>query len=131
MQTIDERVALVRSFLTMFKPGLELDIVPINDVYGPTSWDPNIQALVVSKETLSGAAASAFVPCLLIITYIDDTNKVGKLRNEKGLPRLETFVIEVISTSEILDTDDPEHLKKAKISSTFIRQWIASREDDK
>jgi len=111
LQTIDERIALVRSFLTLFKPGLELSIVPINDVYGPTSWDPNIQALVVSKETLSGAAA------------------IGKLRNEKGLPRLETFVIEVISTSEVLDDNDPEHLKKAKMSSTFIRQWIVFRKD--
>lgn len=48
----------VREFLTFFKPELVLDIVTLNDVYGPTGWDPNIQALVVSKETTSGAAAS-------------------------------------------------------------------------
>lgn len=53
----------MRAFLTAFRPALVYDIVPINDVYGPTGWDPNIQGLVVSKETASGAAASAC--CLL------------------------------------------------------------------
>ena len=41
-----------------FKSGLVYDLVPLTDVAGPTGWDPNVQALVVSKETLSGAAAS-------------------------------------------------------------------------
>jgi pantetheine-phosphate adenylyltransferase len=40
-----------------FKPSLDYYIVPINDVYGPTATDPNIQALVVSKETASGGKA--------------------------------------------------------------------------
>jgi len=110
LQSTEERIERVRAFLSLFKPGLELSIVPISDVYGPTSWDPNIQALVVSKETLPGAAA------------------IEKLRREKGLPRLETFVIEVISASEILDGDDLEHLKGAKMSSTSIRQWIAEKD---
>jgi pantetheine-phosphate adenylyltransferase len=38
---------------------------------------------------------------------------------------LKTFVIDVISAiSADLGTDDPEALKNAKMSSTFIRQWI-------
>jgi len=56
------RISRVRSFLALFKPNLEYDIVPIQDVYGPTAVDPNIQGLVVSKETLSGGAASSFIP---------------------------------------------------------------------
>lgn len=52
------RINAVRDFLAMFKPGLIYDIVPITDVYGPAGWDEDIQALVVSKETLPGAAAS-------------------------------------------------------------------------
>lgn len=60
MEDLAERTRRVRGFLEFFKPGLVYDIVPINDVYGPTAWDPNIQALVVSKETLSGAAESAW-----------------------------------------------------------------------
>ena len=51
----------MQAFLTSFKPGLEYHIVPIRDVYGPTAVDPNIQALVVSKETLSGGAASRLI----------------------------------------------------------------------
>lgn len=54
------RTDRVRAFLNLFKPGLQYDVVPISDVYGPTGWDPDIQALVVSKETLSGADASEF-----------------------------------------------------------------------
>ena len=60
MQPLAERTAITRHFLEMFKPGPEYDIVPITDVAGPTGWDPNVQALVVSKETLSGAATSTF-----------------------------------------------------------------------
>ena len=57
LEALTHRTDRVRSFLASFKPSLEYDIVPIQDVYGPTAVDPNIQGLVVSKETLSGAAA--------------------------------------------------------------------------
>lgn len=62
LESLTRRTDRVRSFLTSFKPSLEYDIVPIQDVYGPTAVDPNIQGLVVSKETLSGGAASRFIP---------------------------------------------------------------------
>ena len=42
----------------LFRPDLEYELVDLQDVCGPTGSDPDIQALVVSKETLSGAAAS-------------------------------------------------------------------------
>jgi len=61
----------VRNFLTLFKPEIVTDIVPINDVYGPTGWDPDIQALVVSKETLSGADASKLNQQYLIEQHIN------------------------------------------------------------
>ncbi|KAI0054014.1 Nucleotidylyl transferase [Auriscalpium vulgare] len=109
LESLPERIARVRGFLEFFKPGLIYDVVPIDDVYGPTGWDPNVQALVVSKETLSGGAA------------------VDKRRQEKQLPPLQTFVIDVIShTSHRLDDEDAELLKKTKMSSTFIRQWISA-----
>lgn len=50
---------------------------------------------------------------------------VHKLRAEKGLPALRTFVIDVISSTEAsLDDRDAAALKNTKMSSTFIRQWI-------
>jgi len=111
LESLPERIQGVRRFMELFKPSLVYDIVPINDVYGPTATDPNIQALVVSKETASGGKA------------------VDQCREEKGLPPLKTFVIDVISrNSRRLDVEDAEALKQAKMSSTYIRQWIVSRQ---
>jgi pantetheine-phosphate adenylyltransferase len=69
LESLTHRIDRVRSFLTLFKPSLEYEIVPIHDVYGPP--DPEIQALVVSKETLSGAAASRFISSSLPFIYSD------------------------------------------------------------
>jgi len=62
MEPLSVRIEKVRAFLNFFKPGLEYDIVPIYDVYGPTGSDPDIQALVVSGETLGGAEAGMTSP---------------------------------------------------------------------
>ncbi|PCH37862.1 Nucleotidylyl transferase [Wolfiporia cocos MD-104 SS10] len=107
LETIDVRIARVRAFLELFKPSLQYDLVPISDVYGPTGWDDNIQALIVSKETLPGA------------------HSIHERRKEKSLTALETFVIDVISATESsVDDKDAEVLKNTKMSSTFIRQWV-------
>jgi len=111
LEKLPVRMERVRAFLDLFKPGLIYDLVPIDDVYGPTAWDPNIQALIVSKETLPGASS------------------IHKHREEKSLPPLHTFVIDVISSTEAsLDDRDAEALKNAKMSSTFIRQWIVQNQ---
>lgn len=110
IQPLAERIACTRRFLALFKPGLQYDLVPLRDVAGPTGWDPDVQALVVSRETVGGAAA------------------IDRIRRDKGLPPLRTFVIDVISHSDAkLDADDAEALRKTKMSSTFIREWIVQR----
>ena len=56
--------------------------------------------------------------------------QVDKAREEKGFPPLRTFVIDVIShSSPRLEVEDVEALKQAKMSSTYIRQWIVSRQN--
>lgn len=60
LESLSERMRGVQQFMELFKPSLVFDIVPIHDVYGPTATDPNIQALVVSKETASGGKAGEF-----------------------------------------------------------------------
>ncbi len=60
LEPFETRVENVRRFGQTFNPKLEYDVVPINDVYGPTAWDANIQALVLSHETQEGAAASQY-----------------------------------------------------------------------
>ena len=53
---------------------------------------------------------------------------VEKIRQEKGLSPLQTFVIDVISPSEWnLDAEDADALRKTKMSSTFIREWIVEQ----
>ncbi|KDQ18001.1 hypothetical protein BOTBODRAFT_154999 [Botryobasidium botryosum FD-172 SS1] len=110
LEPLDLRMDNVRDLLSIFKPSVEPYIVPIEDVYGPTGWDPNVQGLVVSKETLDGAAA------------------IAKHRKEKGFPELRKFVIDVISaTEESIDDSDMAALKSTKMSSTFIREWIVEQ----
>ncbi|ESK89842.1 pantetheine-phosphate adenylyltransferase [Moniliophthora roreri MCA 2997] len=109
LESLETRIANVRQFSELFWPGLEsYDVVPIEDVYGPTGWDTDIQALVVSKETLKGAEA------------------IASHRASKSLPPLKTFIIDVISHDSVnLDDSDQDWLRNAKMSSTFIRGWIA------
>lgn len=121
----------MRSFLQLFRPGLVYDVVPINDVYGPTGWDADIQALVVSKETLSGANSSELS---LVLSQQKGFPKfhhsylVASHRASHSLPALRTFIIDVISSdSSSLDSEDAEMLKQTKMSSTFIREWIVAR----
>jgi pantetheine-phosphate adenylyltransferase len=111
---------------------VEYEIVPLNDVYGPTVVDRDIQGLVVSKETLSGAAAGWLFHLRSVLSILTSVSRaVDRKRRELGFPTLETFVIEVISAKDVaLDSDDPELLKKTKISSTFIREWISDRQRD-
>ena len=55
---------------------------------------------------------------------------VNKHRGENGLSILKTFVIDVISSTESnLDAEDSEALKKTKMSSTFIREWIVEKQE--
>ena len=60
LEPFSVRTDRTRTFLELFKPGIEYFCTPLNDVCGPTGYDPNVQALVVSKETLSGAESSTF-----------------------------------------------------------------------
>lgn len=69
LEPLPVRTARTRAFLELFRPGIEHDLVPINDVFGPTGWDADIQALVVSKETLSGASSSASILVYALLVY--------------------------------------------------------------
>ncbi|EJF66098.1 Nucleotidylyl transferase [Dichomitus squalens LYAD-421 SS1] len=111
LEPLPVRTERTRAFLEHFKPGLEYFITPLNDVYGPTAHDPNVQALVVSKETLSGAES------------------IAKKREEMSLQPLRPFVIDVISATEaIVDSGDAAVLRAAKMSSTYIREWIVKKQ---
>ncbi|WRT67099.1 uncharacterized protein IL334_004065 [Kwoniella shivajii] len=91
--------------------GVELDIGEIHDGLGPTRYDPDIHALVVSKETFSGGQL------------------VNNTRKQNGLNELDIFVVNVISDKDQLGSQleselDEKKLKELKMGSTGIRNWI-------
>ena len=55
IKPVGERTSDVKRFLGDVKAGIEHDVVPITDVYGPTAWDEKLECLVVSPETARGA----------------------------------------------------------------------------
>lgn len=108
LESISFRTQTVRTFLTLIARNLELDLVPIQDVYGPTAYDPDISALVISEETRAGAGS------------------IADLRWEKGLQPLEVFVIDVIGDQEgKLPVDK---IAEVKMSSTKIRERLSRKE---
>jgi pantetheine-phosphate adenylyltransferase len=126
LQSLDERIRTTKDFLSRQGTNVELDVVELHDPFGPTAWDGDIQALVVSKETVSGGEA------------------VNKKRKEKGLGSLDVWVIDVIAAEpgiaqsgennqravggikirDLNHVDDEGELKDLKMGSTAIRQWI-------
>lgn len=128
LQPLSERISAVNGFLhrchgTGSHGGIEFEVVEIRDPFGPTAWDPDIQCLVVSKETMSGGKA------------------VNTKRHGQGLGELEVYVIDVIASTlheeemmssaeggviakDLSEEVDEGRLKELKMGSTAIRQWI-------
>ncbi|CAG8448717.1 1591_t:CDS:2 [Scutellospora calospora] len=101
LEPINIRITKVLKFLNAIHQGLLYEVVPIYDIYGPTISEPSIQALVVSKETMSGSGL------------------INEERQKRGFETLNIFVIEVISSS---NPSLKEDLKDHKLSSTYLRE---------
>lgn len=138
IESYDRRAGVVHDFLSRNdrrSRSIELDITRISDVYGPTANEPDIDALVVSRETVAGGEA------------------INTLRQEKSLGILRVFVIDVIAstldgmdvpeglagdgrgadevkTVDLSGEEDEKRLKELKMGSTAIRQWIAERNSE-
>ncbi|KAF0528297.1 Nucleotidylyl transferase [Gigaspora margarita] len=108
IEPINTRIANVSKFLNAIHQNLLYEIVPIYDAYGPTITDPDIHALVVSKETVSGA------------------DLVNDERQKRSFGILEIFVIEVISSTN--PSLEEVELKKLKLSSTYLRELCKNSE---
>lgn len=99
LESFDRRANNVQHFLALLKPGLSAQIVPIKDVCGPTGTVPEIECLVVSRETISGGEF------------------VNKTRVAKGLSKLDISVVNVLGGNE-------EDGWKEKLSSTELRRIL-------
>ncbi|KAI5474776.1 N-glycosylase/DNA lyase [Pseudohyphozyma bogoriensis] len=105
LEPLPTRINAVKAFLELFKPAIEHDVVAIDDVYGPTAWDPDVDALVVSDETRKGGDA------------------VNEERAKNSLSHLRVYVINLIDSS-----GTTEAAIETKMGSTGIRKWLAQRE---
>lgn len=71
----EERAKTVVDFLALIKPSLQVNVFQLSDPFGPTVTDPNIEALVVSSETMGGV------------------EKINEKRKEKKFPPLAGVVV--------------------------------------
>ncbi|KAJ1021089.1 hypothetical protein NDA16_003875 [Ustilago loliicola] len=113
LEPIDERIATVNAFISLvrlpFSP-LNQRVVKLEDVAGPAATEADLQALVVTDETLSGAE------------FIDAKRK------ENGLSSLENWVIGVVGSEGQTELKgDAKALAESKIGSTAIRKWLVSQ----
>ncbi|OLY79111.1 Phosphopantetheine adenylyltransferase [Smittium mucronatum] len=99
LQSFETRLSNVRNFLNIIRPGLDYNLFPLADPFGPIITDGDIDTLIVSKETLTGV------------------DKANEIRADKSMKEMEILPIELVydggdSTSSVTD----------KISSTEIRR---------
>ncbi|KAH3885373.1 bifunctional coenzyme A synthase-like [Dreissena polymorpha] len=109
MQPVNERISIVREFLTDVKPGLDYRLFSITDGFGPTvarspDYDPKEDAgmglIVLSQETIKGG------------------EMINAEREKEGLPRLDVHTIELL--------EDTCHSKyeEEKVSSSSLRKRL-------
>lgn len=94
------RINGVREFLEDVDSSITYNVVPINDMYGPTKTDPMLEMIVVSQETKRGG------------------DKVNELRLQRNLNKLDIYVVDM--------ANDETHNKheETKISSSNHRMRL-------
>lgn len=95
IEPLEVRSKAVQDYVKSIKADLKVEIHPITDPYGPSIVDNNLQAIVVSKETIAGGMA------------------VNKKRAESGLEVLEVEVVDLVEG------------EGEKLSSTLIRRNLS------
>eukprot|EP00270_Netrium_digitus_P006264 TRINITY_DN1859_c1_g1_i3.p1 TRINITY_DN1859_c1_g1~~TRINITY_DN1859_c1_g1_i3.p1 ORF type:complete len:107 (-),score=37.01 TRINITY_DN1859_c1_g1_i3:146-466(-) len=95
IQSFEVRKEAVTAFLLSVNPSLAVEVVPIEDPFGPSATDRYLDAIVVSKETRRGAEA------------------VNSKRLTNGLPALKVEVVDVLPDTLLVEE---------KLSSSLLRR---------
>ena len=82
LEPLEQRCFKVKELIQDMRPGLNLNIVPITDAFGPTITDPELDCMVVSEETLKGGEA------------------VNKKRLELGMSTMDMHMIPLIAGTD-------------------------------
>jgi phosphopantetheine adenylyltransferase/dephospho-CoA kinase len=101
IEPVESRVGFVREFLSDMKPWLQIDVVPITDVFGPTATDGSLECLIITPDSARGGRA------------------VNEERIKRGLPVMTIETVDMVSLGGGLteSVDD-------KLSSTAIRKQL-------
>ncbi|GAA5935113.1 hypothetical protein JCM1841_000334 [Sporobolomyces salmonicolor] len=114
LEPLQYRISAVEHFIELVRPSLGHQVVALQDVYGPTANDPDINALVVSEETRAGGES------------------INNLRASKQLSVLDIWVINLVADDATPPTAGAEPVKvETKMGSTGIREWISKRKAGK
>lgn len=100
MLPLQQRINEVREFLNDIDSTLTYEIVPIQDPFGPTATDPDLDLIVVSSETMRGG------------------EKVNEIRRGKNFRELEIYSIPLVEIKQVLKE------KEKKVSSSNQRMDI-------
>ncbi|MES1907825.1 MAG: hypothetical protein MHM6MM_000866 [Cercozoa sp. M6MM] len=105
MLTTQERMRAVREFLQIVRPSLDVIVESIPDPYGPTINDRfHFDCFVASSETKRGV------------------DKIGQMRDERKLPPLSNFFIDLISSSSAVDDKASSTEKRHALLGRLMRE---------
>ena len=106
LQSFEKRKATVSKFLSIINPKLSVEIVPISDPIGPSGTDPNLEVLVVSRET---AGAVDFI---------------NNARSERGLNELKSYCVDLVVPNEASEKLSSSNRRKDMLGELVNRNDI-------